>query len=487
MLSLRHITKTYNEKIVLDDISLAINPGEVIALIGENGAGKTTLLRILLGKVAPDEGAVHLHDEVVGYVPQEPEHQESMVSDSFSNCEQWRIDYALSLVKLGDVNQKVIKELSGGQKTRLAIAQVLALDPGPTVLLLDEPTNNIDSEGLEWLRELITHFTGVILLVSHDRSFINDVATSVVELSKGVLNQYGGNYDFYKEQKEIEYQAQLEEFERSEQKRRQLERVLREKQDRARKGLRNQKMRDNDKAQFDWHQNNVQRSFSGQARAMQTRLEQLEEVKRPESEKYYALTLTGGKTHDRKLLEVTNLHKSMGDNEVLQEVSLTIRGGERWYIHGLNGSGKTTLLSILAGRLKPDSGEMKTAERLSIGYFSQDVQELPVDVIARTVIEGTGAKSTDLYRQAKSMGLSQRDLAKRVGELSRGQQAKLQFSQLLLANHDVLILDEPTNHLDINTKERLEAALNNYHGALIVASHDKYFIGQIHTTNSYKL
>lgn len=487
MLSLRHITKTYNEKIVLDDIDLTVNPGEVIALIGENGAGKTTLLKILLGEVDPDDGAVHLHDEVVGYVPQEPEHQEGTVSESFCNCEQWRIDYALSLVMPGDVNGKQVKQLSDGQKTRLALAQVLALDPEPTVLLLDEPTNNIDSEGLEWLREFITHFTGAILLVSHDRSFINEVATSVIELHKGTLKQYGGNYDFYKQQKEIEYQAQLEEFERSEQKRKQLERVLREKQDRARKGLRNQKMRDNDKAQFDWHQNNVQRSFSGQARAMQTRLEQLEEVERPESRKHYAVKLTGGITHDRKLYEVTGLKKHLGSKEVLHDVSIVIRGAERWHIQGLNGSGKTTLLNILAGRLQRDSGEVKMADGLSIGYFSQDVQDLPDDIVARKTLEDTGAKSTDLYRQAMSMGLGERDLRKKVGELSRGQQAKLQFSQLLLANHDVLILDEPTNHLDINTKERLEAALIDYRGALIVASHDKYFIKQVGITDTLDL
>ncbi len=479
MLNLRHITKNFNEKIILENISLTVNSGEVIALIGENGAGKTTLLKILLGLIEPDDGTIALHNEIVGYVTQEPESQNTVVRESFANVEEWRIDYALGLVMLEGVKIRKIQHLSGGQKTRLALAQVLAKDPGPTVLLLDEPTNNLDSSGLAWLRIFIKNFNGVVLLVTHDRSFINEVATSVVELQKGSLKHYGGDYDFYKQQKEVEYQSHLKEYERSIEERRQLERALREKQERATKGLRNQKMRDNDKAQFDWHQNNVQRSFSGQTKAMQSRINQLSDVEKPEKAKNYLVKINHSFMHDKKLITVKNLAKSIHNKNIFRGLSFEVRSGERWHIQGLNGAGKSTLLNILADRTGFDSGELKKAEDLSIGYFSQDIHDISSTQTASEVLKSTGAHATEVYRQAMSLGLRDSDLRKRPQQLSRGQQAKLCFTKLLLSKHNLIILDEPTNHLDITTRERLEAALNNYHGALIVASHDRYFIASI--------
>lgn len=487
MLSLRNITKSYNDKTILDKINLSVNRGDVVALIGENGAGKTTLLKILLGEVAPDEGEVLLHNEIVGYVPQEPECVDGIVNYSFDNQEQWRIDYALGLVMLEGSGDKKVKNLSGGQKTRLALAQVLAKNPEPTILLLDEPTNNIDQEGLDWLQHFVKSFSGAILLVSHDRSFINEVATSVVELRKGVFRQYGGNYDFYKKQKEVDYQARLKEYEKSVDKRRQLERVFREKQERAKKGLKNQKMSDNDKSQFNWHQDSVQKSFSGQARAMRSRIDQLEVVERPEFIKSYSMGLSTNKVCDKKLMTVLNLKKVIEGRTVLKDVSFEIRSGERWHIKGLNGAGKSTLLKIIAGQLNYDDGEVKNVNDINIGYFSQDAQGLGDNCTAFKILEETGAQPADIYQQAVSMGLTEKDLRQKPSQLSRGQQAKLVFIKLLLGGRDILILDEPTNHLDIATKERLENSLKNYKGTLIIASHDKYFIQEVGITNELLL
>lgn len=479
MIHLRNITKTFKDKLVLDKVDLTVNTGEVIALIGDNGSGKTTLLRIILGEVLPDEGVVELNGMVVGYVPQEAVNQNKTINQCFGIQEPWRIDYALGLVGLEKSDSKIVKDLSGGQKTRLAIARVLAKDPQPSVLLLDEPTNNIDRQGLEWLEQFIKNFTGAILLVSHDRHFINMTANVVIELKGAKLNRYGGDYDFYKLQKEIEYQAELRKYEQSIEKRRQLERVLSEKQDRARKGIRNQKMRDNDKAQFDWHQNNVQRSFGGQSRAIQARLDQLDIVTKPESNRNYKLKLSSEQTHAKRLIEAKSICKKFGTNLVLEDISLLIRGGERWHIVGLNGSGKSTLLSILSGTILPDKGEITTAEGLSIGYYSQELEDSRVEINGLDYLSLTSATKTEIVKSAASMGLSIGDLSKQVSELSRGQQAKLEFTKLLLSNHEMIILDEPTNHLDIATKERLEFALNGYQGTLVVASHDKYFTDAI--------
>ncbi len=272
---------------------------------------------------------------------------------------------------------------------------------------------------------------------------------------------------------------QLKKYEQSVDKRQQLERVLREKQDRARKGIRNHKKRDNDKAQFDWHQNNVQRSFGSQSRAIQTRLEQLNDVKRPESIRNYKFRLLSGPTHSKKLIETKSISKKFGTNVVLTDVSLLARSGERWHVDGLNGSGKSTLLSILSGAILPDSGEIKLADNLSIGYYSQELKHTNKDISGLALLSYSNVTKTEIIRRSASMGLSFKDLTKKFSELSRGQQAKLSFTELLLANHDIIILDEPTNHLDIATKEKLEEALHNYKGALLVASHDKYFVDKL--------
>jgi len=483
MLNLQHITKSFRDTVVLDDVSLALNSGDVIALVGENGAGKTTLLNILLGTLRPDAGTVSRGHESVGYVPQEAI-LGATIADNFNPAtEVWRRDYALSLVGLENkLLDTPVRHLSGGQKTRLALAKVLATDPAPTVLLLDEPTNNLDAEGLAWLQQFIQQFRGGIMLVSHDRAFINAVATKAIELQKGKLTAYGGNYNFYKQQKELERQAELERYRANIEERKRLETDLRSKQERARKGLKKSQPTDNDKAQFDWHQNNVQRSFSGQARAARTRLEQLEEVKRPDSTESHKLTLGGTVPNSKLILQLEAIQKYS-----LQDVNLEIRGNERMHITGRNGAGKTTLLKIAAGLLQPDSGTVTLGTNVTIGYFSQDTDGLDHSKTALENLHMQDVDPTDIYRQARSLELTAEDLKKPVAELSRGQQAKLSFAKLLLGANQLLILDEPTNHLDIPTREQIEAALQNYRGAMLFASHDKYFTEALQTTTSEEL
>lgn len=478
MFALHHIHKSYRDEPVLEEINLSVNAGEVIALIGENGAGKTTLLKVILGQLKPDSGQAALHHETVGYVPQEAE-AVGTIQDGFSAAEAWKIDYALSLVGLEAISRsRTVSSLSGGQKTRLALAKVLAAEPEPTVLLLDEPTNNLDTDGLAWLEQFIKNFKGGIVLVSHDRSFINKVATSIAELHKGQLKQYGGDYDFYKDQKEIEYQTELQKYQVVIEERRKLEKVLRDKQDRANRGLRSQKLRDNDKAQFDWHQNNVQRSFSGQARALQSRLDQLEEVEKPESSKNYKIKLGGNVAPTKLIVKAESISKAY-DGRTIVYPNFELRGTQRLNIQGTNGSGKTTLLKIAANLLTPDTGSIEVGQNIKLDYFSQDVDGLDYSLSNFENLEITGADPTAIYREARSLGLDQTELRKKPGELSRGQQAKLSFAKLLLSQNHLLILDEPTNHLDLPTREKIEHALRNYQGAMLIASHDTYSLQKI--------
>lgn len=479
MFTLQHIYKSYKNKLVLEDISLSVNSGEVVALIGENGAGKTTLLKIILGNLKPDSGTIALHHEVVGYVPQEVK-AVGAIQDFFDkSVDEWKTDYAMSLVGLENISKStVITNLSGGQKTRLALAKVLASEPEPTILLLDEPTNNLDTEGLAWLEQFIRNFKGGVILTSHDRDFINKIATSIVELQNGKLKHFGGDYEFYKQQKEIEYHTELVNYISNIEERKRLEMAIKTQSDKSQRTHKNIKHRDNDKAQRDYFKNRLTVKFGQNAKMLRGRLEQLDEVTKPESSKNYVIALDGNVSPTKLILRVKNVTKKY-DSKNLVYPDFEIRGTERLLIQGKNGSGKTTLLKILAGHTKATRGEVAIGNNIKCGYFSQDINGLDVNLTSFANLEVTGAHSTAIYRGARSLGLNEEDLNKKPNELSRGQQAKLSFAKLLLAQNQLLILDEPTNHLDIPTREKIETALQNYKGAMLVASHDEYFCRQI--------
>jgi macrolide transport system ATP-binding/permease protein len=488
MLNLQKITKSYQDNEVLKDITLSVNAGEVIALIGANGAGKTTLLKLLLGEIEPDDGHITNHQETVGYVPQELSNLTDTVGQSFGSVEPWRIDYALNLVGMGSIaKSRQLKSLSGGQKTRIAIAQVLGHDPEPTVLLLDEPTNNLDVEGLAWLENFIKHFKGAVLFVSHDRRFINAVATKVIELRNGVTTQYGGNYDFYKEQKALEQAAAQEKYEKQQQEKKRLKKAMVAQQEASKHVHEHIKRADNDKYQRDFFRNRVSVKLGQKAKNLETRMEKLEDVERPEFDKNYGFSL-GGATHASKfLVQAEDITKSFGSQMILAGINLEIRGNAHVHIKGLNGSGKSTLLKIIAKQLEPDSGEIIYGSDVTVGYFSQDTEGLDYTKTALDNLTDFKANSDAIYRQARSLGIDAEALKKMPADLSRGQQSKLAFVKLLLANYDLLILDEPTNHLDIPTKEQLEKALQNYGGAILVASHDEYFLQQLSIDQTFTL
>lgn len=486
MFALQHIHKSYSDNTVLNDVSFTVNSGEVIALIGENGAGKTTLLKLILGQIKPDSGSVTLHNETVGYVAQEADVGSTVVA-SFGNVETWRIDHALEVVDLSNISKSAaISSLSGGQKTRLALAHVLAQDPEPTMLLLDEPTNNLDTDGLEWLADFVRSFRGGIIVVSHDRTFINLVATGIAELRGGMLRHYGGDYDFYKEQKAIERRSELEKYQQNIEEKKRLEQAIVRQQDKNQHVHKHIKRNDGDKYQRDFFRNRVTVKFGQNAKMLKARLEQIEDIERPETMRSYAVSLAGGVNSSKLLVRLHEVSKHY-DKMILDNLSLEVHGQECIHLQGLNGSGKTTLLKIAAGLLVPDAGELTLGNNVSIGYFSQDVDGLDYSVTAVRNLQATQADQTDLYRAARSLGLKQGDLAKMPSELSRGQQAKLGFTKLLLGSHSMLVLDEPTNHLDIATREQIEAVLQSYSGAILFASHDAYFAKVMKPTKTLQI
>ncbi|MCA9333268.1 ABC-F family ATP-binding cassette domain-containing protein [Candidatus Saccharibacteria bacterium] len=483
MYKLTHIYKSFADKQVLSDINLTLH-NEVVALIGKNGAGKTTLLKILLGEVEPDDGNVQKNG-AVGYVPQHPKFGKT-IADCFDvSIEQWRIDIALEEVGLDKQMDFLTCKLSGGQKTRLSIAMVLAVNNQPDVLLLDEPTNNLDAKALKWLKSFVKGFRGAVVIVSHDRTFINDTATKILELSKGKLSIYPGDYDAYRDQKDLEAEQALVAYEASLEERKRLQNVIVRKRSDSDHTHKHIKRSDNDKAQRDYFKNRVTRGLGQQVRALQTRLDQLDDLEKPDVAKFYTITLTG-KSHDSKLL--IKFEDAVMDFLARKKLpNLEVHGHDRVRVCGVNGSGKSTLLRLAAGILQADRGEVIVGLNISVGYLSQDTDGLDTQLTALENLEQTDAHTTDIYREARALGLKPDELKKKPSELSRGQQTKLSFAKLLLARHDLLILDEPTNHLDIPTRESIESALQNYKGAILLASHDEYFAQSVGITKEINL
>lgn len=471
MITFDHLSKKYADKIILDNVSGTINRGDRIALIGKNGAGKTTLLKLLQGDIRPDAGSIQ-SVQTIGYVQQEIADKKLTVQQSFVES-GWRVDAALYQVGLAAIERETqISTLSGGQQTRLSFAHVFAQDPLPEVLLLDEPTNNLDAEGLQWLRQFTRNFDGAILLVSHDRAFINDVATVIWELENGALTVFGGSYDTYKQEKLHRRELLQKQYDENVSERKKVQNLIKKAQVRASRGVRDQRSRDNDKFLKTFKNTQVQNSLGGQAKALQSRLSQLDTVERPEALQAIHLDLKGAVHPSKLVLEVEKLSKTIAKRTLFESVTFTVRGNQRILISGPNGAGKSTLFKLI---MEGSSRHISIGMDIHIGYFSQDMygvasQSTPLDLLLTA-----GADTTQAHTLARQMNIDPRELRGRIAALSRGQQAKLGFIRLLLGNYDVLLLDEPTNHLDIETREAIEQALMQYKGAILFASHDRYF------------
>lgn len=469
----------FDSKIVLSDVSIALGCGEKAALIGRNGAGKTTLLRVLAGELLPENGAQRTRP-VTAYVAQDVG-ESGTVSDAFAaSSEEWQRQMALEQLGLGEILlARDIATLSGGQRTRLAIAAAICGDTPPDVLLFDEPTNNLDADGQKWLRNFVLNFSGVVIFASHDRAFINQVATQIIELENGKTKNFKGNYEQYKMLKNAEFERNETEYAASVAERKKLENALsgkasmhhrasKEKYDKGKHG---------NKLDFGVQKDAKEKVVGAQMRALKSRLVQIDVPEKPVREKFYMPHIVGARAFGR-LLAAQKLGVKIGGKQLFNNLNFEILAGQRLRIIGKNGAGKTTLLNILAGKNLDFTGEIARAENLKIGYMAQGVTALD---FSRTVLENlltSGCERKEAFKQARSLNLHEK-LRFLPEQLSRGQQSKLAFARLLLANYDMLILDEATNHVDIATRELLEAALQEYASAIVYVTHDEYFADKL--------
>jgi ATPase components of ABC transporters with duplicated ATPase domains len=464
LLTIENLTKSYTERLIFDNTEFSMSDTDKVGVIGINGTGKSTLLKIIAGLEKPDIGNVTVSNGVkISYLSQTPSFDskdtvlESVVKHFQGDYGEWEAISAAKtmLNKLGISDFEAnVENLSGGQKKRVALARIL-LQPAD-LLVLDEPTNHLDSEMATWLEEYLVKFKGSIIMITHDRYFLDAVTERIVELDKGKLYSYDENYSGFLLRK-----AERESIEQaSERKRNSILRV-----------------------ELSW----IMRGARARSTKQKARIERYEELKNragittTERVKLESVSSRLG----RSTVEIEMLSKAYGDKELFKDFSYIFLKDDRIGIVGENGCGKSTLIKIIMGQIEADAGKINIGKTVKIGYFSQENEDLPLDTKVIDVV-----KEIAEYLQTPSGSISASMMLERflfpsymqytqVGKLSGGERRRLALLRVLMAAPNILILDEPTNDLDITTLTVLEDYLDSFNGIVAVVSHDRYFLDRV--------
>ena len=463
LLNAENISKVYGDKTIFDNITLGVNSGDKIGIIGINGTGKSSLLKIIAGREYPDQGQIIKGNKVyIEYLAQTPEFtkEESALEYVLSakpKDEQWMIegDAKSMLTELGIADYSMnVQHLSGGQKKRVALAKTLMTTSD--ILILDEPTNHLDNEMSQWLETYLKKYRGAILMVTHDRYFLDSVTNRIVELDHGKLYEYEGNYSKYLELRE----QRLDMAKAS---------------DRKRKAIL--------KNELAW----IMRGARARTTKQQARIDRLETLKvsvAPKEDGNVELNSLSSRM-GRKTIEVVDLSKSYGDKLLFKDFNYTFLKDDRIGIVGHNGAGKSTLLKTIVGMVEPDTGYVETGTTIKVGYFSQENEYLDESVRVIDCVRDVAE-----YIQTSEGRTSASQMLERflftpdmqwtyVSKLSGGEKRRLYLLRILMDAPNVLILDEPTNDLDIQTLTILEDYLDGFSGIVITVSHDRYFLDRV--------
>lgn len=508
ILACNHICKSFAGQTILNDATFHINERERVALVGINGAGKTTLLRILAGELDADSGDVVRKKEAsLGYLPQQIGYHSSqtiyeellsvksdviemdkkiraleqdMVHAAGEKLEQIMEHYnrlqtafesgdgysykskVLGVINGlgfgGDAMHQCIDHLSGGQKTRVLLGKLLLLEPD--ILVMDEPTNHLDMESISWLESYLTGYKGSVLIVSHDRYFLDRIAEKVVEIDHGKVMAFHGNYSVYAKKKEELRKTLIRQYYNQQQEIRHQEAVI-------------------EKLKSYNREKSIRR-----AESREKMLNKIERLEKPEEyEKKMSFTLTPYQTSGNDVLKVEDFKKSFGEKTLFEQISFEIKRGEKVAVIGQNGTGKTTLLKMICGLEPSDAGTAVTGTHVEIGYYDQEHNVLHEE---KTIFEEIQddypyLDNTEIRNVLAAFLFTGDDVFKLIRQLSGGEKGRVSLAKLMLSEANFLLLDEPTNHLDIASREILEDALNNYAGTVLYVSHDRYFINRTAT------
>ena len=464
LVTAEHLTKSYTERLLFDDTDFAVNEGEKIGVIGINGTGKSTLLRLVTGLEEPDQGTVTRGRNLdIRYLPQNPKFTpkdtvlQSIVRDNEGHEHPWDLESQAKtmLTKVGifDFDQEV-GTLSGGQRKRVALVSALMSDTD--LLILDEPTNHLDSQMAEWLEDYLKRFRGAIVMITHDRYFLDSVTNRIVELDKGKLYSYQANYEGY-----LKLKAERLDMAAAAERKRQS--IL--------------------KVELAWMRRGA-RARSTKQKAHIQRYEALRDQKPPEADKAVEMESVSSRL-GRTTAEIQGLSKAYGDKVLVRDFSYIFLKDDRIGIIGPNGSGKSTLMKMIAGWTEPDDGVINMGQTVKLGYFSQENEAMEESLKVIDYIKNVGE-----YVKTRDGSVSASQMLERflfppsvqytvISRLSGGEKRRLYLLRILMEAPNVLLLDEPTNDLDIQTLTILEDYLDQFEGIVVAVSHDRYFLDRI--------
>ena len=504
ILSCNHISKSYGVETILNDCSFFINDNEKAAIVGNNGAGKSTIMKIIMGELSPDDGNVIIgKDKTIGYLAQYQDlgsdttiyEEVKSVKQNLIDMEQKLLEYEKEMAKVsGDELSKLIEtytnlehrfqllngysykseiegvikglgfteddfnksvgNLSGGQKTRVALCKLLL--EKPDIIMLDEPTNHLDLNSIKWLETYLLNYNGAVLIIAHDRYFLDKIVSKVIEIENHKAHVYSDNYSYFAVKKQELRVATMNAYLKQQSEIKHQEEVIAK--------LRSYK----------------QEKFYKRAESREKQLEKMDLIEKPEELKNnMTIKLEPDIVSGNDVLSVENLEKSY-NTLLFKNISFEIKRGEHVAIIGDNGTGKTTILKIINGLVDADSGMIKLGTNVHIGYYDQEQHNLTdentlFEEIANSYPNMTNTKIRNTLAAFMFTG---EDVFKRVSDLSGGEKGRLSLAKLMLSEANLIILDEPTNHLDMASKEILENAINNYTGTVLYVSHDRYFINQ---------
>lgn len=451
MLQISNLSFSFRERQLFKNLNATFSNSEIVAIIGDNGSGKTTLLRLIAGELRPDEGSIKTTN-TVGFMKQ--------VQEDFL-------------------------DKSGGERTQIRLAELFRQKPG--ILLLDEPTNNLDHESKAWLAKNLRTYRGLVLVVSHDRTFLENVADKIIQLHDGQADVFSDNYVNFCKRQEQEHHDKIRIYEQAQDRKRKLELQLKSAHDQVHKSNRRSydKIKDESKLHHNRQRTAAQDSAGKFLRKAKSQIKQISAIEKPLERKTYKAEVSANFSHNRKLLEVKNLAKHYGRKKLFEGLNFEIYTGERIRVVGRNGSGKSTLFRIILGEVKPDHGEVRIAPNISIGYISQD--SFAFDPNKNFFEQNREFDQTEVFRAAATMDFTPQDMKRPVGELSRGQMTKLSILKLILRPLDLVIIDELTNHIDVRARENIENALKNYRGAILLATHDDVFAKEMAPSQNMSL
>ena len=499
------ITKAFGPKQVLKGVDLQIDEGDRIGLVGPNGTGKTTLLAILNGQLKPDTGDMERRTKKVAYLPQlhsleedtamnvvlscdrrradiqekllaieermgcpEPDDDMNVLAQEYADLEQSthelggeeQADKAMELllsVGLDDAcMRKKVTQLSGGERSKVMIARLLMTAEEADVLIMDEPTNHLDMQTVEWLENYLLKYPGAVLVVSHDRYFLDRVVKKVAEIEWGKLIQYKGNYSMFVEKKRLDHERQRIEAEKNRRERDRQEKVAEEQH------------------AAQWYQ--------GTHKTRLKMLDRMEVIDKPREAKDLKLKIKAEERSGKELLRASDLTVKRNGKAIISHVDLELQAGDRLGIFGPNGAGKTTLLKALADEL-PYEGELWMAPGASVGYFAQGQDHLDPEMTAEDVmLANLGGQERKRARGLLALFMLRgTEVERKISTLSGGERARVALALMISQENSMLLLDEPTNHLDIMARTAVEVALSEYEGTLVVVSHDRYLLDSVCT------